>query len=215
MTTTKLIIFLACLSSAQLNSAPKPQSHDYLNNIIKSWPDAPKKMSLIDTALKEAKITHLHIELSISQDQDLAWIKSHISRAKHALNGSEFGDGGLGYGVVKSSQLIAAQMKLAASSNQASINIKLHSEKVITSALNTVKVAQQMLGICDLVARSISTTQALAYVAQLQFLADALLSGIDTNKDGSINIFHDEGGLTFTAEQLHFTARAEGLVEDN
>lgn len=214
MQTTKLLILLVFFSSANLYSATEFASHAYLNNIIKSWPDAPKRMSLLETALKEAKISNLYIKLSVSQNQDLAWIKLHISRSKHALNGSEFGDGGLGYGVIKASQLMVEQIKLAASSNQASINIKLHSGKIITSAMNTVEIAQQMLEICDLVAKSISTRQALAYVDQLQFLADALMVGVDKNKDGIITIFHEEGGLSYTAKQLHFTARAEGLVKD-
>jgi len=210
MKTIKLFIFSAILFSSQLTLAA---SQAHLLYIIKSWPQAPKSMSLIDTALKEAKITDLYIQIAQSQDQDLAWIKLHVNRAKHAIEGTKFGDGGLGYGVIKSSSQIAKQMKSAAQASDASVNMKLRTDKIVSGAEHTTAIAKRMLVICNSIARSISTSQALAYVTQLKELSNALMEGEDINKDGKISHFDNESALRFTAQQLIFTAQAEGLLK--
>jgi hypothetical protein len=210
MKTIKLFIFSAILFSSQLVLAA---SQAHLLYIIKAWPQAPKSMSLIDTALKEAKIADLYIQIAQSQDQDLAWIKLHINRAKHALEGTKFGDGGLGYGVIKSSSQIAKQMNSAAKASDASVNIKLHTEKIVSAAEHTAAIAKRMLAICHSIARSISTSQAIAYVTQLKVLSNALMEGEDINKDGIISHFDNESALRFTSQQLNFAAQAEGLIK--
>jgi len=210
MKTIKLFIFSAILFSSQLTLAA---SQAHLLYIIKSWPQAPKSMSLIDTALKEAKITDLYIQIAQSQDQDLAWIKLHVNRAKHAIEGTKFGDGGLGYGVIKSSNQIAKQMKSAAQASDASVNMKLRTDKIVSGAEHTAAIGKRMLIICHAIARSISTSQALAYVTQLKELSNALMDGEDINKDGKISHFDNESALRFTAQQLIFTAQAEGLLK--
>jgi len=210
MKTIKLYIFTAMLFSSQLTLAA---SQAHLLYIIKTWPQAPKAMSLLETALKEAKIADLYIQIAQSQDQDLGWIKLHTSRVKHALDGSKFGDGGLGYGVIKASKQIAKQMNSAALASDASVNVKLHTQKIVTGAANAADIATKMLDICNLISRAISTSQALAYVAQLKQLSEALMIGEDLNADGKISHFDGESGLTFTAQQLNFTASAEGLIK--
>ena len=211
MTPIKKIIIVGLLSSMSLLLAADSKSH--LGHIITSWPSAPMGMSLLDTALKEAKIVHLHIKLAQSQEQDLAWIKLHIRRSKHALDGSQSEQGGLGYGVIKASLLVAEHMKLATSASDASINIKLHSERIILGVNNTVRIARQMLVICDQVADTADIDRATVHVNQLSLLARALLIGQDANNDGEISAFDNESGLNFSAEQLRFTAAAERLVK--
>jgi len=210
MKTTKIFIFSALILTSQLTLAA---SQAHLLYIIKAWPQAPKSMSLIDTALKEAKIADLYIQIAQSQDQDLAWIKLHVNRAKHAIEGTKFGDGGLGYGLIKSSSQIAKQMKSAAKASDASVNIKLRTEKIVSGAEHTAAIGKRMLAICHLIARSISTSQALSYVSQLKELSKALMEGEDINKDGKISHFDNESALRFTAQQLIFTAQAEGLLK--
>ena len=210
MKTIKLFIFSAILFSSQPALAA---SQAHLLYIIKAWPQAPKSMSLIDTALKEAKIADLYIQIAQSQNQDLAWIKLHINRAKHAIEGAKFGDGGLGYGVIKSSSQIAKQMKSAALASDASVNIKLHTGKIVNAAEHAAAIGKKMLAICHLIARSISTSQALAYVNQLKELSNALMEGEDINKDGIISHFDNESALSFAAQQLIFAAQAEGLIK--
>ncbi|OUS35692.1 hypothetical protein A9R01_06705 ['Osedax' symbiont bacterium Rs2_46_30_T18] len=208
--TTILALVIAAIS---LPAAAEPQSHTHIKHITSSWPDAPKQMGLLQVALNETAIATLYIKLSQTQSTDLAWIKLHVSRAKHALDGAQYGDGGLGYGVVKAARGITKHILLAANSPDASVNVKLHSQRIIVGANNAAAVAGQMLLICNSVSSAISTSQALALTRQLEELAGILLNGEDLNYDGEINVIQKEGGLTLARQQTVFMARAEGLIK--
>ncbi|MCJ8340208.1 MAG: hypothetical protein MJK10_17210 [Pseudomonadales bacterium] len=210
ITTTILALLL---SAASLFAAAEPQSHTHIKHIISSWPDSPKQMGLLQVALNETAIATLYIKLSQTQATDLAWIKLHVSRAKHALDGAEYGDGGLGYGVIKAAKGITKHVILAAHAPDASVNVKVHSQRIVVGANNAVAVANQMLLICNSVSSAISTSQALALTRQLEQLAAILLAGEDVNDDGEISVFQKEGGLTLSKEQITYMARAEGLIK--
>jgi hypothetical protein len=212
---TKLFSFLAifCVFAVQLNAAePLSNAHKHINHLIKSWPDAPQSMGLLDTAMKEAAVAVLEIQLARVNDRDLTWIKLHIKRARHALQVRSEQEGGLGFGLVKASYAIAKHTKLA-SADDASINVKLHSKDIINSAYNTASIAKKMSRLCAKVEQVSSIAQALAIVSQLQVLAPTLLLGADLDKDGKISAFQKEGGLNLAKDKLTFMARAEGLIK--
>ncbi|EPJ50779.1 MAG: hypothetical protein OFPI_19330 [Osedax symbiont Rs2] len=209
----KTTILALVFTGISLSASAEPQSHTHIKHITSSWPDAPKQMGLLQVALNETAIATLYIKLAQTQATDLAWIKLHISRAKHALDGAQYGDGGLGYGVVKAARGITKHILLAANSPDASVNVKLHSQRIVVGANNTAAVATQMLLICNSVSSAISTSQALALTRQLEELSGILLTGEDINYDGEINVIQKEGGLTFSQQQIIFMARAEGLIK--
>lgn len=196
-----------------LNAAESlSNAHKHINHLMKSWPDAPQSMGLLDTAMKEAAIASLEIQLARVQDRDLNWIKLHIKRARHALQVRPEQDGGLGFGLVKAAYAIAKHTKLA-SADDASINVKLHSKDIINSAYNTASIAKKMSRLCTKVEQADSIEQALALVSQLQLLAPTLLLGADLDKDGKISAFQKEGGLNLAKDKLTFMARAEGIIK--
>ncbi len=189
-----------------------PTSHIHINHLIKSWPEAPKTMGLLQVATKEAAIATLYIKLSRIHDQDLHWIKLNIKKAQHALKSTSGEEGGLGYGLIKATYDIAKETKLAAS-DEASINVKLHSKAIIMSAYNTAGIAKKMERICRKVANTMSIAQALTYIDELDILSNTLLEGADLDKDGAITTFNHEGGLNLARDKLTFMARAEGIIK--
>lgn len=209
----KTTAFCVLLFSTSLLFAAEKKSHSHIKNLLLSWPQAPQEIGLFTTALKEASIVTLHIQLSKIQDQDLAWIKRHIAQTNHALKPKGKGEGGLGYGLIQATYDIAKETRAATMSPDASINVKLHSKQIIMSAFNVASVARKMARLCKKIKKSTSLPDVLSHIEQLETHASELFIGIDIDKDGEISAYHNEGGLNLARDQLTYMARAEGIIK--
>lgn len=142
-----LLITTGCGSAIQKKSPPI--SHVHIGHALKGWVTTPGKKGLLNTAQQEAKIT-LDQSLKAKQSTDLSMKKKYMSNALHALDPNIQAKGpGKGYGLTRAVTESIAHIQFAASSDDASSNIRntvppmVNKARQIASASNQLSVFGQ------------------------------------------------------------------------
>ncbi len=192
--------------------AQKNMAHVHIGHVMMSWNDTPDRMGLLPTAEAEARVAIQHAELAMKKPEDLDWIRLHVGHVVNACDPSAVPKGpGLGYGVVKAASGVAKHVGLAAQSEGASDNVKLHAVHVATSAENTVARCQQIVELGKKVMAAGSASEATPLVARIQELAGALIAGVDANGDGTVSWEKGEGGLAAARQHMMLMMKGEGM----
>ena len=89
--------------------------------------------------------------------------------------------------------------------------MKTHAEHVATSARNTVARVDEIVMLAEKIEMATSADAAAGLVADLDTLAQALLSGVDANGDGRTGWQEGEGGLEVAETHGNLMKGAEGL----
>jgi hypothetical protein len=187
-------------------------AHTHMGHVLDSWQDTPDQRGFLPTAQAEAEIAAQHAALANQRPDDLDWMKMHVVHVVNAIDPSvEPAGPGLGYGVRPAAEGMAKHIGLAAASDDASDNVKLHAEHVATSSENVVDWSAQIVELADEVDAAESATEAAPLVAKIETVAQAIQNGRDDNADGQVTWERNEGGLAQAAQHMQFMKTGEGL----
>lgn len=188
------------------------QAHNHIGHVMDQWRDTPEMSGLLPAAIAEAQIAARHASLAASDPANLDSIQRHTAHVLHAVDPTQIENGpGNGYGVKQAAEGAAKHIMAAANSGDASGAVKTHAEHVATSAQNTVARADEIVMLAEKIAMAASADEAAPLVAELDALAQALLSGVDANGDGRTGWQEGEGGLEVAETHGNLMKQAEGL----
>jgi hypothetical protein len=176
------------------------------------WRDTPEGQGLLPAAIAEAKIAAQHASLAAKDPSNLDAMKRHSAHVLHAVDPEQIESGpGLSYGVKKAAAGAAQHISAASNAEGASAAVQTHATHVATSAQNTVTRVDKLVALAKNIAMTNSAANASPLVAELNTLAQQLLTGEDTNGDGRTGWQEGEGGLEVAETHGNLMKQAEGL----
>lgn len=208
---TGIALVLVFALAAGVGSAAA-QAHNHVGHVMDRWNDTPEMAGLLPAAIAEAEVAARHASLAAADPSDLDAIKRHTAHVLHAVDPTQIENGpGAGYGVKRAAEGAAKHIMAAANSDDASGAVKTHANHVATSARNTVARADEIVMLAGKIEMAASAEDAASLVAELDALAQALLSGVDANGDGRTGWQEGEGGLEVARTHGNLLKEAEGL----
>ncbi len=187
-------------------------AHAHIGHVMDGWNDTPDGQGLLPAAIAEARIAAQHASFAAKDPSNLDAMKLHAAHVLHAVDPEQIAGGpGLGYGVKKAAAGAAGHIEFAAKSDGASGAVMTHSEHVATSARNTVARADEIVALAKKIEMASSASAASGLVAELNTLAEQLISGTDANGDGRTGWQQGEGGLQVAETHANLMKKAEGL----
>ena len=203
-----LVTLFAGAGSAVAQNA----AHNHIGHVMDKWNDTPDMVGLLPAAIAEARIAAQHAGLAAKDPSNLDSMKRHTAHVLHAVDPTQIENGpGQGYGVKRAAEGAAKHIMAAANSDGASVAVKTHAEHVATSARNTVARADEIVMLAKKIEMATSASEASSMVADLNTLAEQLLSGQDANGDGRTGWQEGEGGLEVAETHANLMKKAEGL----
>lgn len=203
-----LVTLFAGAGSAVAQNA----AHNHIGHVMDKWNDTPDMVGLLPAAIAEARIAAQHAGLAAKDPSNLDSMKRHTAHVLHAVDPTQIENGpGQGYGVKRAAEGAAKHIMAAANSDGASGAVKTHAEHVATSARNTVARADEIVMLAKKIEMATSASEASSMVADLNTLAQQLLSGQDANGDGRTGWQEGEGGLEVAETHANLMKKAEGL----
>lgn len=204
-----LLLLLVGLSGT--TAAQQKESHLHMDHVLKSWRDTPEQKGLLPTAQAEAAIALEHMGFALSQPNDLANVKLHMTHVIHALDPEVITLGpGLGYGVKRAANGVVSHIRFSAGAGDASENVRLHAVHVSTSANNVVLWVNEAIRLAQGVADESDANAAISNAGKVQILLDRIVNGVDANNDGTVNWQEGEGGLAQAGQHMGFMVTGEG-----
>ena len=186
--------------------------HNHIGHVMDKWNDTPDMVGLLPAAIAEARIAAQHASLAAKDPSDLAAMQRHTAHVLHAVDPTQIENGpGQGYGVKQAAEGAAKHIMAAANSDGASGAIKTHATHVSTSAQNSATRADEIVALAKRIAMASTASAASSLVAELNTLAQQLLSGNDANGDGRTGWQEGEGGLEVAETHANLMKKAEGL----
>ena len=197
------------------SGAVAPAAMAHVRHVVTAIPVTPDGDGFALNALAEAGL--ILLQLDAQQDavagNDLTNLRIHAETTLNIIEGQNSpnfgdrdGDGetfnpGDGFGLLRFSdndgylQSAADHAKLAADSEGASDEVKLHAEHVSIAAANAIDWAGQIVALEEQILALDNTADAAGLVAEVVELANALLDGLDANGDGQVAPVPGEGGV--------------------
>jgi len=193
-------------------AADKKMSHVHLGHVMDGWKGTPSNAGFMPTAQKEAEIADKHANIALKKSADLKWLKVHAGHVLNALDPKLQAKGpGLGYGVRKASMGVAKHIGLAASSKDASGNVKAHAVHVATAPANIDGWINEINELANAVKNASMADDAAAKVKKIAKMTGWILNGRDKNGDGETTWVKGEGGLKQAAKHAMLMKSGEGL----
>ena len=187
-------------------------AHVHIGHVMDGWNDTPDGQGLLPAAIAEARIAAQHASFAAKDPSNLDAMKLHAAHVLHAVDPEQIAGGpGLGYGVKKAAAGAAGHIEFAATSDGASGAVMTHSEHVATSARNTVARVDEIVALAKKIEMASSASAASGLVAELNTLAEQLISGTDADGDGRTGWQQGEGGLQVAETHANLMKKAEGL----
>ena len=206
-----LVAAMALFAGANLG-AEQGAGHNHIGHVMDKWNDTPDMVGLLPAAIEEAQIAARHASLAAKDPSDLDAMKRHAAHVLHAVDPTQIENGpGKGYGVKQGAEGAAKHIQAAANTEGASDAIKTHATHVATSVRNTVVRADEIVALAKKIEMAGSASAASGMVAELNTLAQQLLSGNDANGDGRTGWQEGEGGLEVAETHANLMKKAEGL----
>ena len=185
-----------CSTGAWQSPRQGNAAHTHIGHVADGWRDTPDNQGLLPTAIAEAKIAAQHAALAAKDPSNLDAMKRHTGHVLNAVDPEAMANGpGLGYGVKRAAAGAATHIELAAKSDGASGGVTTHSNHIATSARNTVARADEIIALAGKIQMASSASAAAPLVAELNTLAEQLITGVDANGDGRTGWQEGEGGL--------------------
>ncbi len=182
----------------------------HVGHVVNSFFDTPMNMGLLPAALKEAATAAQHAALSMRTPTNLDAMKMHAGHVINAIDPTIVAAGpGLGYGLKKAANGVAAHIELAAKSQGASPNVTMHAAHVATAARAAAARADQAIALAKQIQAATSASDAAALTSQLASLTAQLTAGVDANGDGKIGWQEAEGGLQQAQEHVNLLLAGE------
>jgi len=187
-------------------------AHAHIAHVLEAFGPTPGGQGLLAVAEAEAAVAAQHARLATNDDTNLEWMKTHARHVLHAVDPERIEQGpGLGFGVRAAAEGIAQHIGLAANSEGASDNIRIHVGHVSEAATAVAERAVRIAELAERVERASDYTAAADLVRQIRTLADQLVSGADGDGDGRISWAGGEGGLEQVRQHMTLMVEAEGI----
>jgi hypothetical protein len=181
----------------------------HLGHVLLAFDDTPDKQGLLPTATTEARTAATHAGLAARDLTDLAAMQLHAGHVLHAVDPAAGSMGpGLGYGVKRAAQGVAAHVEMAGAVPGAAPDVTMHALHVATAARTTVSRADQIVTLVKRIQAAKSASDASALVSQLVSLANELTLGRDADADGRFEWKEPEGGLSQAEEHVRLLLAA-------
>jgi len=162
-------------------------------------------------ATTEMGVAVLHANFAAGDLSDLEAMQLHAGHVLDALDPVEDVDGpGLGYGLIRAAEDVVTHMELAASSPNASDNVRTHAQHVAMIARSVTSRAEAAAEVARQLQSATSIRRAAPLVAQLRLLIYRLAEGGDSNGDGQLSL-EDEAGLQQLEAHVYLILEGEGL----
>lgn len=209
---TALFLAGCILVASPYTVLAEDSAHAHIGHVVEAWADTPNGMGFLPTAQKEALVAAAHASYSAKALDDLAEMQLHSTHVRHALDPALETDGpGLGYGMIKASEGMIKHITLAAESEDASGNVKTHTEHVVSATTNAIARAKLALKEAEAILAATTAEEAAPHAQKMFDLADAAIMGRDTNGDGKVTWETDEGGLRVAKDHMELMLKGEGL----
>jgi hypothetical protein len=198
------------VAAAAAIKVPEGPVGTHVGHVVNSFFDTPMNQGLLPVAMKEAATAAQHAALSMRTPTNLDAMKMHAGHVINAIDPSIVAAGpGLGYGLKKAANGVAAHIELAAKSQGASPTVTMHAAHVATAARATVTRAEQAVALAKQIQEATSAADAAALTSQLASLTAQLTAGVDANGDGKIGWQEAEGGLQQAQEHVNLLLAGE------
>lgn len=189
------VALLLPLFSACVSRRPPTVAHVHIGHAITGVHVTPNKEGYLVSAERRAQET-VDLTVKAANSTDLAQIKRNIALASQATNSDEV------FGVKESIVMAVNHVTFAATSDDASLNVQKSAPQF---ASDSVRVIER----CDLIAllskdvqASTNAKEALVSVSEIAKLAQANVSGDDSNGDGVVGSVPSEYGLVQLRREL-------------
>lgn len=183
----------------------------HLAHVATAFEATPNRQSLLATAVAEAQVAAQHAALAAKAGNNLDAMKLHTGHVIHAIDPSLEPMGpGLGFGVRRAAAGVVEHVQLASNVTSATNDVLTVAFRVLASASNTVKRADEIVLVAGQVRAAATTEEAASAVTRLSMLARALMTGVDVNQDGQIGWQSSEGGLEQVQAQVQLMITRAG-----
>lgn len=173
----------------------------------------PRGEGLLPTARAEAEIAVRHVGLAAANEADLDAMKLHVGHALHAIDPEVVTSGpGLGYGVRRAAQAVAEHLAFVRDHEESAGRVRIYSRYVATLAKNVVERADSIVAVGNEIREAASAVEAAELLERLTSLGDALIQGVDANRDGGVGWRRGEGGLEQAGQYLTVLERYAGMA---
>jgi hypothetical protein len=209
-TTAAMAITVGGLNGQQPPAANPAQTH--IGHVMTAWKDTPNMTGFLPAAVADAKVAATHAALAAKSPDNLDAMKMHAGHVLNALDPTLEAKGpGSGYGVKKAAAGALNHVGLAAKSEGASANVKTHSTHVSASLENVGKWTDDAIATAQKIRASTSAADAAKLVTDLVAQTNAIVNGMDANKDGNIGWQTGEGGLAQAQTHMGLMMKGEGM----
>lgn len=192
-------------------TAQQNMAHVHMGHVTDGWGDTPEGKGLLPTAFAEAAIAAKHAELAAAAG-DLAGMQLHAGHVLNALDPDAMAQGpGLGYGLIRAAGGVAKHINLAAGSDGASDNVRLHATHVAASANSAIDRAKAAVSLARRIQASLYASDAKGLVGEMKAVTAQIAAGLDADGDGAIGWQRGEGGLAQADLHMGLMAKGEGM----
>ncbi|MCH9674998.1 MAG: hypothetical protein K0U93_26385 [Gammaproteobacteria bacterium] len=187
--------------------------HLRIDSVASAWPYTPGKQGLLTVLEQEAKLASRHSRFSLKKPADLRWTHTQLHQLRHAIDPKTENNGpGIGYGVIRAAQDIAAEMHEAVDTPGASDNVRQHALRIAAASehISTLATEARELAAQGLAADSPTVTAQVS--ERIAAVLDQIVYGRDQNDDGKIDQDAPEGGVTHLRQLVATMMAGEGLT---
>jgi hypothetical protein len=193
-------------------SSPAGPALTHFGHVATGFASAPGGRGLAVTAAVEANAAMMHANFAAGRATDLEQMKTHTRHVLHALAPQEGAKGpGLGYGLERAAEAIAAHIEMAAKAPDASATVQKLGPTVATAARAVAARAQAMTEIGAKVLSSTTAVEAAPLVERLRRMALELDTGSDADGNGRVEMNATEPGLNQVEAQVYSILEGEKL----
>lgn len=196
--------------SAQETASAETPAMVHMGHLFERFVGVPDNQGLFQVAMADARVAAQHARLGAQDPSNLEAMKTHAGHVIHALDPNVVENGpGSGYGLLRSAEGITTHARLAGRAAGGTAEMQTHSQHVAASANNTRRRADQLIALAITVRDHVETTEnAVRIYADMQRVADELVSGVDADGDGQVGWQDREGGLAQVEQHLNFMRQA-------
>jgi hypothetical protein len=201
--TRSIVIALAVIALPGALSAQADPAQIHVRHVLNEFTDTPNKQGLLTVALADARVAAQHASLAGRNTTNLEALKLHAGHILHAVDPAEGSTGpGSGYGVKKASAALATHIEMAGRAAGAPAPFVQHAPHVATAARNTVTRIDNIVSLAKRMQAATSAAEAAAILAEMTPVVNALIAGVDTNGNGTVEWRQGEGGLAQAEEHV-------------
>ena len=201
--TRSIVIALTCVILPGAVAAQADPAQTHLRHVMNEFTDTPNKQGLLTIALADARVAAQHTALAGRNTANLEALKLHAGHILHAVDPAEGSTGpGSGYGVKKAAAALATHIEMAGRAQGAPPPFVQHAPHVATAARNTDARVTNIVSLAKRMQAATSAAEAAAILAEMTPVVNALISGVDTNGNGTVEWRQGEGGLAQAEEHV-------------